>query len=187
MGSCEDKKGCCPVSACAGKVCCFFGKFEILGQCLLLLILRVYFGYQFFLAGKGKFENFDRTVGFFEKIQIPFPEINVYLAGGAELIGGLLLIIGLGSRLVSLPLIFTMIIAYVTAHNAELMAIFSDTEKFLSASPFLYLLTSLIILLFGPGCFSVDKLIGKKFCKGKNDDSGCCDKTTECCNKDAEE
>lgn len=174
MESCEDKKDCCAVSACAGKVCCFFGKFERFFQCLLLLILRVYFGYQFFLAGKGKFENFDRTVGFFEKINIPFPEINVYLAGGTELIGGLLLVIGLGSRLVSLPLIFTMIIAYVTAHNAELMAIFSDTEKFLSASPFLYLLTSVIVLFFGPGCFSVDALIGRKFSKGKKEKEGCC-------------
>ncbi len=39
------------------------------------------------------------------------PQLNVYLAGGTECIGGILLLLGLGSRFISIPLIFTMIIA----------------------------------------------------------------------------
>lgn len=175
MTGCDtNNKTCCnqeDAQACDDKNCCkmmsLIFKSQFFFQSLLLLALRLYFGWQFFLAGKGKFANFDRTVGFFEKIKIPFPELNVYLAAGTEMIGGLLLLFGLASRLISFPLAFTMCIAYLTAHNTELMNIFSEPDKFLSASPFLYLLTTLIVILFGPGMFSLDALAKKFICKKK--------------------
>jgi putative oxidoreductase len=89
------------------------------------------------------------------------------LAGSTECFGGLLLLIGLGSRLISIPLAFTMVVAYLTAHREELGMIFSDTEKFTAASPFLFLLVSLIVMIFGPGIFSLDTLIARIFPTGK--------------------
>ena len=70
----------------------------------------------------------------------------------------MLLLLGLFARPVAVPLIFTMIIAYVTADNEALHAIFSDTDKFVTAAPFLYLLAALIVLAFGPGKLSLDAL-----------------------------
>jgi putative oxidoreductase len=130
-------------------------------QDLLLFLIRIFWGWGFFEAGKGKFMNFERTTNFFSSLNIPFPEINVFIAASTEMFGGLLLLIGLGSRIVPLPLIFTMIVAYLTAHTEELSYFFSDTGKFIAAEPFLFLLASLIVFLFGSGRISTDYIIRK--------------------------
>jgi putative oxidoreductase len=88
--------------------------------------------------------------------------LNAVMAGGTECVGGALLVVGLGSRLVSVPLAATMIVAYVTADNEALRAIVSDPEKFTSAAPFMFLLVALIVLAFGPGTFSLDRVLLKK-------------------------
>lgn len=131
-------------------------------QSPVLLALRLYWGWQFFVTGRAHLENLDKTTAFFQSLHIPSPKVNACLAGGTECVGGLLLLVGLGSRLVSLPLIFTMIIAYVTAESDSLKQIFSDPDKFVSATPFLFMLTCVIVLAFGPGVFSLDWLIEKK-------------------------
>ena len=130
-------------------------------QAPLLLALRVYFFWQLFLAGKGKLLNIGRTAEFFGSLNIPMPVFNAYLAGATECFGGLLLVVGLASRLVAIPVAFTMIVAYVTADEA-LTSIFSDPDKFVAAAPFPFLLTALLVLAFGPGAISIDALI-KRF------------------------
>ena len=127
----------------------------------LLLAMRLFWGWQFFIAGKGKLLNLDQTVDFFTQLGLPFPQLNAILAGSTECIGGLLLLLGLGSRLISIPLAFTMVVAYLTADREALMAIITKPDDFVAATPFLFLLTSLIVLAFGPGYFSIDTLIGK--------------------------
>ncbi len=134
-------------------------------QSPVLLVLRLYWGWQFFLTGRGHLTNLVKTTEFFRSLHIPFPHLNACIAGGTECVGGLFLLAGLGARLVSLPLIFTMIIAYVTAESDALKQIFSDPDKFVSASPFLFMLACIIVLVFGPGVFSLDWLIGKAVCK----------------------
>jgi putative oxidoreductase len=131
-------------------------------QSPLLLALRLYWGWQFFVGGKGKLLNLDRTVEFFGSLGLPFPLFNAVLASTTECIGGLLLLVGLAARLASIPLAITMVVAYLTAERESLAAIFSDTDKFTSAPPFLFLLTALIIFAFGPGAFSIDWLIARK-------------------------
>lgn len=137
----------------------------------LLLAIRLFWGWQFFLAGKGKLMNNDRTAGFFAELGIPAPKLNAIMAGSTECFGGLLLLAGLFSRLVSIPLAFTMVVAYATAHKEELGAIPSDPDKFLGAAPFLFLYASLIVLAFGPGCFSLDAFLARRFsAEGKKPD-----------------
>jgi putative oxidoreductase len=132
-------------------------------QSLLLLAIRLYWGWQFFLDGKGKLLNLQKVTDYFgHDLHIPFPYFNAALASVTECIGGLLLLAGLGSRLVALPLIFTMVIAYLTAEKEALKQIFSNPDKFVSADPFLYLFASVIILVFGPGIFSFDWILSKR-------------------------
>jgi len=132
-------------------------------QSPLLLALRLYWGWQFFLDGKGKLQNLQKITDYFgHDLHIPFPHFNACLASATECVGGLLLLAGLGSRLVALPLIFTMIIAYLTAEIDTVKHIFSNPDKFVTADPFLYLLASVIVLVFGPGVFSLDWLISKR-------------------------
>lgn len=138
-------------------------------QGVLLLALRLYFGYHFFRAGLGKLQNIDYVAGFFTNLGIPMPGLSAYLAGGTECIGGLLLLVGLGSRIVTLPLIFTMFVAYLTAHHEALANVFTDPETFMEQKAFLYLLTSIIVLFFGAGKYSLDALICKSSCNSSGD------------------
>lgn len=137
-------------------------------QSPVLLALRLYWGWQFFETGKGKLMNHEKVTQFFQSLHIPFPSFNVYLAGSTECFGGLLLVVGLASRLASLPLIFTLSIAYATAEIDSVKSIFSDPDKFVMSTPFLFLVACMVVLAFGPGKFSIDWLIERKLCGKKN-------------------
>ncbi len=52
-----------------------------------------------------------------------------------------------------------MTVAYITGDREALLSIFSDPDKFSAAAPFTYLMASLIVLIFGPGRYSLDCLI----------------------------
>ncbi len=125
----------------------------------LLLAVRLYWGWQFFVDGRGKLQNLDRVASYFASLHIPMPRLNVIMAASTQGVFGLLLMVGLCSRLAALPLIGVMCVAYATAEREALFAIFSDPDKFVSASPFLFLLASVIVLVFGPGKISLDALI----------------------------
>jgi putative oxidoreductase len=133
----------------------------------LLLLIRLYWGWGFFQTGKGKLMNLDRTTGFFESLHIPAPKLNAIMAGSVECAGGLLLLLGLGGRVVPLPLIGTMIVAYLTAESDALHALTSDPDKFVAAAPFMFLLAALIIFVFGPGKLSLDAVFAKKTASGE--------------------
>jgi putative oxidoreductase len=137
-------------------------KLGVVAHPVFLLLVRGWWGWSFFLTGKGKLMNLERTTSFFTDIGIPLPKLNAIVAGSTECFGGLLLLVGLCSRAISVPLTFTMLVAYATADKEALSAIFSDTDKFTSAAPFLFLFASLIVLVFGPGKFSLDALVWRQ-------------------------
>jgi putative oxidoreductase len=78
------------------------------------------------------------------------------------------------SRVVTIPLIFTMLVAYFTQHIEELRPLWTlkdgggyDPATFFKAAPFPYLLTALLVLLFGPGAFSIDGMLKWYFDRNK--------------------
>jgi putative oxidoreductase len=123
-------------------------------QSVVLLAVRLIWGWQFFEAGRGKFGDIDKPIGFFTQLGIPLPTLSAYVVATTECVGGLLLMLGLASRLVSIPLAIAMTVAYLTAHREE---------AFLETAPFPFLLASLIVLAFGPGKISMDHVIDKFF------------------------
>jgi putative oxidoreductase len=127
----------------------------------LLLVLRAFIGWQFFETGWGKLHGIDKVVSFFTSLGIPAPTLNAYFVSTLECVGGLMLLVGLFSRLIAIPLSINMIVAYVTADREALMNVFKNPDGFTGATPFLFLLVSVIVLAFGPGVFSVDALIGR--------------------------
>ena len=66
------------------------------------------------------------------------------------------------SRFTGLVLSINMFVAYWTADREALKSIFSDPGKFYLADPYTFLFASLMILIFGAGLFSLDKLIQSK-------------------------
>jgi putative oxidoreductase len=135
-------------------------------QSPFLLAVRLYWGWQFAQTGWGKMHNIAKITGFFASLNIPFPSANAHFISGLEFIGGILLIVGLGSRFVGLLLAANMMVAYWTADHEALTSIFSDPGKFYVADPFTFLFASLIILIFGAGLFSADALLTKRL-KGR--------------------
>jgi putative oxidoreductase len=131
-------------------------------QAPLLLVIRLYWGWSFAQTGWGKLMNLERTTKFFASLDLPAPKLNAIAAGSTELIGGVLLALGLFTRFASPALMVVMLVAYITADREALVAIFSDGDKFTGAAPFLFLFAALIVFAFGPGKFSVDALVRKK-------------------------
>ncbi|NHO64344.1 DoxX family protein [Aestuariicella hydrocarbonica] len=84
------------------------------------LALRLYLGPIFVLAGWKKLTDIDSTIQWFANpdwgLGLPMPELLAWLASLSEFVGGLALLLGLGVRFFSVPLMVTMIVAAVTVH-----------------------------------------------------------------------
>src|SRR4029077_12489772 len=130
-------------------------------QSPLLLLIRLYWGWQFWQAGHGKLSDVAKVVDYFTSLGIPAPSLNAHFIALLEAVGGILLILGLGSRIISLLLAADMTVAFVVADREALGSIFSDPDKFYAAAPFTFLLASLLVLIFGPGWLSLDTLIAR--------------------------
>jgi putative oxidoreductase len=84
------------------------------------LALRLYLAPIFWMAGTSKLGSFENTVNYFGNpdwgLGLPFPMLMVALALGAELVGAVSLLLGLGMRWMALPLMVTMLVAAFSAH-----------------------------------------------------------------------
>lgn len=129
-------------------------------QSVLLYAIRFIWGIQLMQAGLGKLLNIDTPIGYFTQLGIPFPVENAWLVGFTETFGGMFLALGLLSRLTAIPLIINFIVAYITTEQESLKKLLSlDTDDFFAAAPFLFLAAAIIVIVFGPGAYSVDYLI----------------------------
>lgn len=148
-----------------------FLKATCIAQPAVLLGIRLLWGSAFFLAGLGKIKNIDRTTEFFTSLQIPMPHAQAIMVGIVEMVGGLLVAIGLGTRLASLALIGAMIGAIHFAENVALFSksnddtavLFRDPGAVIGVTPVSYLAAVCVLLAFGPGAVSIDAII-KKCC-----------------------
>jgi putative oxidoreductase len=77
------------------------------------------------------------------------------------LVGGILLAIGIGTRLVSLVLFANMTVAFWTAEKDAFLGVFSSPDKFQAADAYNYWFAALLILILGPGWISLDTAIGR--------------------------
>jgi putative oxidoreductase len=138
-------------------------------QSAFLLFVRLYWGWQFAQNGWGKLHHLDKITDYFASLNIPMPALNAYFVSGLEFVGGILLILGLGSRLISVPLTIDMFVAYWVADREAFTSFLSDPGKFYTADPYTFLFASLMILIFGPGMFSIDALIRRALADRKRE------------------
>jgi putative oxidoreductase len=132
-------------------------------QSPFLLLVRLYWGWQFVQTGWGKLHSLEKVTSFFESLGLPAPALTAHFIATLEFVGGILLILGLASRLIAGLLTINMIVAFVTADREALMSVFSNPDKFYAAAPYTFLFASMVILIFGPGLFSVDAVIARRF------------------------
>lgn len=96
-----------------------FGTLQYLDG-LAPLALRLYLAYPFWYAGRQKLADIDSTIAWFGNAEwglgLPFPSLLAHLAAYTEFIGAWLLLIGLATRWISIPLMMTMLVAIFTVH-----------------------------------------------------------------------
>jgi putative oxidoreductase len=131
-----------------------------LAQTPLLAAIRLYWGWQFAVTGWGKLHSLDRVTEFFGSLHLPMPGFTAVFVATVEFVGGVLLALGLGTRLVALALFINMSVAFWVADRGALLAAFSAPEKFYGADPFLFWAAALLLLIFGSGAWSVDRWLG---------------------------
>jgi len=81
-----------------------------------LLALRIYLAFVFFMPGLMKLKNITATAQFFGSMHFPLPTLMAYLAGMAETVGAVLLLIGLLTRWMTIPLMIVMLVAIFAVH-----------------------------------------------------------------------
>lgn len=103
---------------------------------LPLLLLRLYLAPVMVQAGWNKASNFEDIVSWFGNddygLGLPLPFVMALLATAAELIGGVFLLFGALTRLVSLPLMVTMIVAMVSVHAENGWLAIADASSWLA-------------------------------------------------------
>jgi putative oxidoreductase len=137
----------------------FFGLVGF-AQSPFLLFVRVYWGWQLWQSGWGKLHNLDKVTEFFSSLNMPAPGQMAVFIACVEFFGGILFALGAFSRVTSLVLTVNLTMAYVIADREALLSIFTDPDKFMAAAPFTFLFASLLVLIFGAGKLSADKVVG---------------------------
>jgi putative oxidoreductase len=149
----------------SGLIPTLYRRFQFLSAKLdapFLLLVRVYWGWQFAQSGFGRLHNLDRATGFFASLNIPAPHFTVICVSLLEFVGGILLIGGFATRFIGLLLAGDMLVAYLTSDRAALASVISNPGQFYGADPYTFLFAALMALIFGAGRYSVDYLIWRR-------------------------
>ena len=125
---------------------------------LLILALRVFFGVLFFTHGLDKMINFNTLSETYPSVLGFGSYMTLMVSIFCEFACSLFLIAGLMERIVLLPMIASMAVAFFDIHDG----MFPEGELSL-----IYLILFVVLLLTGPGRYSVDYLIDMKFQKEK--------------------
>jgi putative oxidoreductase len=119
------------------------------------LLMRLFVGYFFFETGLGKLRDLGAFVERFQEWGIPFPTVSAAVSAYTELIGGALLVLGLFTRLASIPLFINMLVATLTVRMKRVAGL----DAFVELDEPLYALSFLWLFFSGPGPVSLDALV----------------------------
>ena len=128
-------------------------------QFLPPLLTRLVIGVGFYYTGKGKLGDLDKVTGFFNDLGIPMPHVNAVFVSGLEFIGGICLVLGLGTRIFAALLSCSMIVALLTADKEAFVMKFPSDITDVTSFTFLVFLVWLVF--FGAGPISIDHFLGK--------------------------
>lgn len=123
------------------------------------LLTRLVLGFGFYATGHGKLQDLHKVTGFFTDLGIPFPAVNAAFVSGLEYVGGILLLLGFGTRIIAAMLSCSMMVALMTADKATFLQKIPSDVTDVTSFTFLVLLVWLVF--YGPGPISIDKLVGK--------------------------
>ena len=138
------------------------------------VLVRLMTGGVFLSEGILKFVYTNQGVGRFTKIGIPWPAFSATFVGSLEIVGGVLLILGLFTRFISLPFLFEMAVAILTTKvslylgtsplplppsppQVGLWAVLHEIR-----SDYAQIMTLLFFCAAGPGTLSIDHWLAQR-------------------------
>src|SRR5881296_2834565 len=144
------------------------------------MVIRLMAGGVFFWEGILKFVYVNQGVGRFTKLGIPFPIVTAPFVGWLEIVGGLLLMLGLGTRLMTIPFIIEMLVAMLSTKprlflgtlplppppvppQVGMWAVLHEVR-----SEYAQIMSCIFLLISGPGPWSLDASL-RSGEKGKRD------------------
>ncbi len=125
-----------------------------------IILIRILVGWVFVSEGVQKFLfPAQLGVGRFEKIGIPSPQIMAPFVGAVEIIFGSLVIVGLLTRLATIPLLGVIVTAIVTTKLPMLLKTGVWSMLHEARTDFSMLLGLLFLLMVGGGSFALDRAL----------------------------
>lgn len=123
------------------------------------LVLRIVLGVTFLSAGWGKLHNLDAITRYFESLGIPAASVQAPFVAGVEFVGGILIVVGLATRVAALLLASVMAVALATAIGPNVAGV----RELLGSIEAVYLATFLYLAAHGAGAVSVDHVAARRF------------------------
>ncbi|MCU1273476.1 MAG: DoxX [Bryobacterales bacterium] len=130
-----------------------------------LLVVRLLWGWRLYLSGFDHLTHVANTYKNFVEWHVPFARLNVYVSGMTEMIGGLLLLLGVFTRGAALIVFFNFCVALWATSRSEFAGLVVGPERWdhlrsiVDDNAFPFWTLGLILFSFGPGKLSVDYLI----------------------------
>ena len=132
------------------------------------MVIRLMAGGVFFWEGILKFVYVNQGVGRFTKLGMPFPVFTASFVGGLEIVGGIMLMLGLSTRLITIPFIIEMLVAILSTKprlflgtlplppppvppQVGIWAVLHEVR-----SEYAQIMSSIFLLISGPGPWSLD-------------------------------
>jgi len=122
-------------------------------------VARITIGWIFLQSGWGKLHDLPKVVKFFTDLGIPAPQFQAPLAATTEFLCGALILVGLWTRVASLPLIGTMIVAILTALRGNI----HELSDLFGMAEYLYIALLLWLGAYGAGPLSLDAIFARRF------------------------
>jgi putative oxidoreductase len=123
-----------------------------------LLLFRIILVIGFYGPAMMKVKNLEGVAEWFGSMSYPFPMVSAVLAMTTEVLGIILLTLGLGSRVIALPMMFVMVVAIFTTHISNGFAAGDNGFEI----PLYYILMLLALVVFGSGKYSLDHLLSRR-------------------------
>jgi len=126
-------------------------------------VARLTIGWTFLQTGWGKVNDLPKVIAYFTDLGIPAPQFQAPLAATAELVCGALILAGLFTRVASLPLIGTMLVAILTAKKGDIQ----ELSDLFGTAEYLYIVILAWLGAYGAGPISLDAVFAKRLERGE--------------------
>ena len=123
-----------------------------------LLLFRIILVIGFYSPAMMKVKNLESVAEWFGSMSYPFPMVSAILAMSTEVLGIVLLTLGLGTRVIALPMMFVMVVAIFTTHISNGFAAGDNGFEI----PLYYFLMLFALVVYGSGKFSLDHLLSRR-------------------------